>query len=111
MSFENRFVSVLLNNFEACGLFGAAIIIEGKVQAFTIAERLNSNTAVQHVEKANTQYKGIYQAINNLFCKNRLNEYTFINREQDDGNPGLRKAKLSYYPDHMVEKYNIEFAI
>lgn len=108
MSMENKFVYKLLDNFELCNLFGAALIIDGKVQAFTIAEGLNVDTAVIHVEKANTEYRGIYQAINNMFCKEGLGNFKYVNREQDVGDLGLRKAKLSYHPVKMIEKYNIE---
>ncbi|OGS36502.1 MAG: hypothetical protein A2293_00565 [Elusimicrobia bacterium RIFOXYB2_FULL_49_7] len=109
LSYETNFVYKLLNNFGTCELFGAALLIDGKVQAFTIAEHLNHETAALHVEKANTEYRGIYQAINNLFCLYGLKDYVFVNREQDVGDAGLRKAKLSYHPHHLVEKYNIEY--
>ncbi len=110
MSMENRLVYELLNNFEILGLFGGALFVDGKIQAFTVAEKLNPNTAAVHIEKANTEYKGIYQAINNIFCKKELDKFIFLNREQDVGNLGLRKAKLSYYPYELIEKYNIELA-
>ena len=108
ISLESRFVYKLLNEFERLGLFGAAIIINDRVEAFTVAEKLNKDTAAIHIEKANTEFRGIYQAINNLFCREFLKEYTFVNREQDDGKPGLKKAKLSYYPVKFIEKSIIE---
>lgn len=108
MSLENRMIFELLHNFEKFGLFGGAILIKGKVEAFTVGERLNKTTAVVHIEKANTDFRGIYQAVNNFFCEKELNGYEFVNREQDLGNPGLRKAKLSYHPFRMLQKFNIE---
>ena len=56
------------------------------------------------VEKADWSYRGIYQTINRLFCEKFLNGYKWINRQQDTGDLGLRKAKLSYHPHHLIEK-------
>jgi hypothetical protein len=75
------------------------------MQAITIGERLNDSTAVVHFEKAMPGYDGLYQLINQWFCRYGLTEFEFVNREQDLGIPGLRKAKESYHPHHMVEKY------
>ena len=105
---EDRMVLALLNNFSRLQLFGGAILIDGKVQAFTLLEELNKTTALAHVEKANTEYKGIYQAINQFTAEKLLSKYEFVNREQDVGEPGLRKAKLSYNPTGFAEKYFIE---
>lgn len=110
MSMEKRFVYKLLNNFGMLNLFGAALLIDGNVEAFTIAEGLTPQTAILHIEKANTGFRGIYQAINNMFARRGLAKFEFVNREQDVGSPGLRKAKLSYHPHHFVEKYNIELS-
>jgi hypothetical protein len=60
---------------------------------------------VIHFEKANPEVRGLYQVINQWFCKNGLREYVFVNREQDLGREGLRRAKEEYYPHHMVEKH------
>jgi len=82
--------------------------VDGRLQAFTIGERLNKDTAVVHFEKANPKIKGLYQLVNNWFCKNALADYTYVNREQDLGEAGLRRAKEGYHPHHMVEKYIAE---
>jgi len=105
---ENNCIKELLSNFALLGLFGAVILVDNKIQAFTVAETLNKNMAVIHTEKANTDYRGIYQTINNLFCQDELKNFTFVNREQDIGDPGLRKAKLSYRPFRLIEKHNLE---
>lgn len=99
-----------LENFDALKLKGGLLIIDGKIEAFTVAEMLNAHTMVIHMEKANKIFDGIYVAINNLFCKYNLKPNMFVNREQDLGDEGLRKAKLSYFPDHMVEKFSISMA-
>jgi hypothetical protein len=86
---------------------GGAVVIGSKVEAFSIGEPLNNETAVIHFEKANPDIPGLYAAINNLFCRHAWSEMEYINREQDLGIPGLRKAKRSYNPHHMSHKYII----
>jgi hypothetical protein len=87
------------------GYRGGAIVIDSRVEAFSLGEPLNQDTAVIHIEKANPDIPGLYAAINQLFCANAWADWTYINREQDMGVKGLRKAKESYYPHHMVAKY------
>lgn len=99
-----------LADYEALGIQGAAILIDGKVEAFTFGELLNSGTAVVHIEKANPEIPGLYAVINRLFCEKYWSGIPFINREQDLGEEGLRKAKLSYHPHRLVEKYRVEWA-
>jgi len=105
---EDQAIKETFLHFEKLDVFGGAVTVDGRMQAFTVAERLNNDTAVIHFEKANPKVKGLYQLVNNWFCKNALNEYTYVNREQDLGEPGLRRAKESYHPHHMVEKYVVE---
>lgn len=102
---ENEAIKEAILRSKDLGLIGGAILIQGKVEAFTLAERLNNNTAVVHFEKANPKYSGLYQLINNWFCRNALSSFEYVNREQDMGEEGLRAAKQSYHPHHMVEKY------
>lgn len=96
-----------LENFDTLRLKGGVLLINGQIEAFTVAEMLNERTMVIHMEKANKAFDGIYTAINNLFCKSTLKPDIFVNREQDLGDEGLRKAKLSYFPDHMIEKFSV----
>lgn len=104
---ENEAVLEALDHYEILGLVGGAILIDGKVEAFTIGGRLNEDTLVIHFEKGNPAILGIYQTINHAFCADAGDDYTYVNREQDLGDPGLRQAKRSYYPYFMVEKYTI----
>ncbi|NLX70809.1 MAG: DUF2156 domain-containing protein [Clostridiales bacterium] len=94
-----------LNNFHKLGLKGGALRIDGKIQAFSIGDLLNPEMALIHFEKANTDYHGSYAMINQQFAKNCWEHIPYINREEDMGIPGLRKAKMSYYPVKMIEKY------
>ena len=96
-----------LENLERLSVTGGVILINGKIEAFTIGELLNRETVVVHIEKANMDIRGLYAMINQQFCQNAWKEIPWVNREQDLGEPGLREAKLSYNPDHFVEKFRI----
>ena len=91
-------------DFERLKLEGCAIIIDGKLEAYAFGGPLGSDTIVEHVEKGNIDFPGIYQKINQAFCSMMKGKYTWINREEDMGLPGLRKAKLSLKPVRMTEK-------
>jgi hypothetical protein len=108
---ENRAVLELLEHFGQLDVRGATLRVEGAIQAFSVASPLNRDTALVVVEKANPELRGIYQAFNQMFCEKMLARYTWVNREQDAGDPGLRRAKLSYGPDHMVAKYRILLSV
>ena len=95
-----------LTHFEALELKGGMILVDGKVVAFSIGEQLNEDTALIHFEKADTDYQGGYPMINQQFVQHEWSHLTYINREDDMGIEGLRKAKLSYQPDMMVEMYS-----
>ncbi|MDD5603353.1 MAG: phosphatidylglycerol lysyltransferase domain-containing protein [Eubacteriales bacterium] len=97
----------LLDNYEALGVSGAVIKVGGRPQAFTVGEMLNDETAVIHIEKANTDIHGLYTIINKEFCIRSWSDTRYINREQDLGIEGIRKAKLSYHPHRMVDKYSL----
>ena len=94
-----------LEHFEELNFKGAVLKVAGKIQALTYGEQLNSDTAIIHVEKANGELKGIYAAINQEFLTYAWPDMTYVNREEDMGEPGLRKAKESYKPFKMIEKY------
>jgi len=100
-------VKEILSSYESLDVQGGVVTIENKVMAFTIGQMLNDDTAVVHIEKADPEIPGLYPVINQQFCENNWQDVRFINREQDLGMPGLREAKLSYYPDHMVKKFRI----
>ncbi len=105
---EREAMEEMLRNFKALGIAGGMIEIGGKVEAVTLGEALNPETFVVHVEKANGRYVGIYQTVNQLFCADKAAPCSFVNREQDLGVEGLRKAKESYHPCEMVMKYTVE---
>ncbi|OGP89776.1 MAG: hypothetical protein A2157_19470 [Deltaproteobacteria bacterium RBG_16_47_11] len=104
---ESLAIKEAFTHFEELGLKGGAILINGKVEAFTLGDPLNPETIVIHIEKANPAYEGLYPMINQAFLEHQGSGYTYVNREQDLGEEGLRKAKESYFPHHMVNKYTI----
>lgn len=77
---------------------------EGRIVAFTIGEPLNPDTFVVHIEKAFADVQGAYPMINQQFVAHEAQDYLYVNREEDTGAEGLRKAKLSYRPAFLVEK-------
>lgn len=102
---EQYAINTYFSYFGEMGLAGGMIRIDGKVAAVTIGERLNSDTFCVHIEKADRNFDGIYTAVNNLFAKSAAADYKYINREEDLGIDGLRKAKLSYHPAFLLDKY------
>lgn len=93
-----------LCEFERLGFTGGVLYQFDQVVAFTIGEPLNQDTYVVHVEKAFSEVTGAYPMINREYVKHMMQQYTYVNREEDDGLEGLRKAKSSYYPI-MLEKF------
>lgn len=107
---EQYAINTYFNYFHELGLKGGIIKINDKIAAMTIGEKLNSNTFCVHIEKADTRYQGIYVGINNSFAKSAASDCKFINREEDLGIEGLRRSKLSYHPEFILEKYEIIFS-
>lgn len=95
---------IMLENFEYLQLKGGAVRINGKIVAFTIGEPLTEDTFVIHVEKAFGDINGAYTIINQQFIEHEASEFMYINREEDMGLDNLRKAKMSYYPDILLEE-------
>jgi len=103
---ENQVVVRVLGAWEQLmNLFGAGLMVEGEMAAFTVAEALPDNSLLIHFEKGCPKYKGVYQAMNRLFLKYSAQNFQIVNREQDMGDPGLKKAKESYHPVGFLKKY------
>jgi len=97
----------LLKNFRVLGCKGALIKTDGRFEAFTVGEMLTGDTAVIHIEKANSSIDGLYTLINQQFAMREWSGTKYINREQDLGKEGMRKAKLSYHPVGLIDKYTV----
>lgn len=102
---EQKAIREALDHFEVLDYKGAVIRLNGKIAAFTLGEKLNDNTVIIHVEKADGSITGLYSAINQEFLLHEWPEVEYVNREEDTGAEGLRKAKLSYHPIELVKKY------
>ena len=103
---ENVAITRVLHNIDRIPtLMGGTIRVESKVVAYTVAEPIGRDMLVIHFEKGDTRFKGIYQAINQMFLEQSARQYKLVNREQDLGEPGLRKAKESYNPVEFLKKY------
>lgn len=94
-------------NFEALGLRGGAIRIGGRIQAFGFGKAINDVICDENVEKANPEIRGLYTAIQKECAEKVWPDMTYINREEDMGSEGLRKAKEAMHPVFMVKKYNL----
>ena len=84
---------------------GGVIMVDGKPEAFTMGERLTENMAVIHIEKANPRIPELFSIVNRDFVSHEFSDLAWINREEDMGNEGLQRAKQSYHPARMIEKY------
>jgi len=106
---ENQAVNNVLSGWESLdGITGGCIVVDGAIAAYTIGELILPDILVIHFEKGNTDFKGIYQAINQLFLLNQSSKVKWVNREQDLGDEGLQKAKLSYHPAKFLKKYRVK---
>lgn len=102
---ELEAVHELINNWEKLDIVGGCIRVGGEMVAFSFGEPLCKDMAVIHLEHANTDYQGSFAIMNQQFLEHEWSEYRYVNREEDMGIEGLRKAKQSYRPVMMVKKY------
>jgi hypothetical protein len=98
----------MLSEMEWLALSGGVITDGDEIIGYALGEPLNEDTFVVRVEKADTGIQGSYQILNQQFAIHAGPGYRWINREQDLGIPGLRRAKQSYHPHHMVRKFVVE---
>lgn len=101
---EQCAVGQALRHFDGLGFTGGLLRLENRVVAFAIGEPLGKDTFVVHIEKAFGDVEGAYAAINNEFAARNCASFLYVNREDDTGDEGLRKAKLSYQPVILLEK-------
>jgi len=105
---EEKCAVTMLENFDAMGLCGGIMRVDGKVCGYTLAEETcpGSDTVVVHIEKALYDIEGVYPAMFSMFLASFGGKYKYVNREDDVNDDGLRKSKLSYNPVQFVEKYD-----
>lgn len=102
---ENQSIEIALNHYEALGLEGLVLRIDGKVYGYVYGCRLSGNCLDMAVEKADRNLLGIYSFLNQEFAIKCGEGCIYLNWEEDVGVPGLRQAKLSYKPDILLKKY------
>ncbi len=107
---EQFAIHTYFSHFHELGLKGGVLRVNGRLAGFSIGERLCCNTFVTHIEKADISYKGAYTALTYEFTRHFAGGYEYINREEDLGIPGLRKAKESWYPVFLLKKYRCTFS-
>ena len=100
-------VCLLLENHDWLGLKGGAMVLEGQVVAFSVGEAINDRMLAVRAEKADASFRGAYQVINQEFARHAGAGFELINRESDMGIAGLRRAKQSYHPHHLLEKWRV----
>ena len=102
---ELKIIKRVFDNYDKLDYVGGLIRVDGRVVAYTMGEPASKEVFSVHIEKAFSDIRGAYPMINQQFVKNELSSFKYINREDDTGAENLRKAKLSYYPVYLAEKY------
>lgn len=102
---EQRAMQRGFEHFGQLGMIGGCIYADDRLVAFTYGSAVNDHTFDTHVEKADTEYDGAFTIINKLFAQHLPDRFTLINREEDLGLEGLRRAKLSYHPAFLQHKF------
>ncbi|MDD5438685.1 MAG: phosphatidylglycerol lysyltransferase domain-containing protein [Candidatus Omnitrophica bacterium] len=104
---ERRALAAMVGDFQWLGLHAGAIKIKGKICGMGIGERLNNDTFVVHILKADPTIPGLYQTMMNEFLSHEAGDFRYVNLEQDLGIPALRQAKESYHPVRKIAKYTL----
>lgn len=105
---ELKGIKKVINHIDLLDVKMGGIFIDGDLKGFTIASFANEGEmGIIHVEKADASIRGLYPMLNQQFLQETLTEVKVVNREDDVGDPGLRKSKLSYYPMGFAKKYTI----
>lgn len=102
---ERTAIEQMFRHWDKLDLYGAAILLDDRVEAFAIGEILSDDTVAILIEKANSNVKGLYSAINQMFLAEYWQDFQFVNRAEDLGLANLRRTKLGYLPHHLEMKY------
>ncbi len=105
MLMEIDAIKDLFRELHLFDLKSIAIYVNGELAGFSVGEKVNDRMSVIHVERGEIAFKGIYAFLNRKFLMESFSDTEFVNRQEDTGNEGLRKAKESYHPVKMVKKY------
>jgi len=110
MLMEIGAIKDLFSELHFFDLKSIAIYVDDELVGFAVGERVNEKMAVIHVERGEIAYKGVYAFLNKKFLTESFSDTEFINRQEDTGNEGLRKAKQTYHPVKMVKKYLVKIS-
>ena len=99
---ELRVMETIFSNWDALGIIGGSIFVDGRMVAFTYGSAVTTDTFDICVEKADRHVEGAFAIINQQFAEHLPEQYIYLNREEDMGIPGLRQAKLSYHPEILL---------
>ena len=103
---EKQVMETIFSNWDALGMTGGSIFVDGRMVAFTYGSAVTTDTFDVCVEKADRHVEGAFAIINQQFAEHLPEQYIYLNREEDMGIPGLRQAKLSYHPEILLT-YNV----
>ena len=103
---EKKVMETIFSNWDALGMIGGSIFVDGRMVAFTYGSAVTTDTFDVCVEKADRHVEGAFAIINQQFAEHLPEQYIYLNREEDMGIPGLRQAKLSYHPEILLT-YNV----
>ena len=103
---EKQVMETIFSNWDALGMIGGSIFVDGRMVAFTYGSAVTTDTFDVCVEKADRHVEGAFTIINQQLAEHLPEQYIYLNREEDMGIPGLRKAKLSYHPEILLT-YNV----
>ena len=107
---EHRVMENVFENWDALGMLGGSIWLDGRLVAFTYGAPVTDDIIDVCVEKADRSVDGLFSIINQQFCAHLPEQYIYVNREEDMGLEGLRKAKLSYHPEILLTYNAVYFA-
>ncbi|HHW49771.1 MAG TPA: DUF2156 domain-containing protein [Clostridiaceae bacterium] len=111
LGFELESIKDILANREILNIKGIAVYVDGRIAGFSIGEKANSKMAIVHIEKGNLEYTGIYSFLNKTLVEKYFKDVNFINRQEDLGIAGLRKAKMSYNPVRLEKKFIVDLSL
>ena len=106
ISAEKQVMETIFSNWDALGMIGGSILVDGRMVAFAYGAAVTTDTFDVCVEKADRHVEGAFAIINQQFAEHLPEQYIYLNREEDMGIPGLRQAKLSYHPEILLT-YNV----
>lgn len=106
IAIERQVMENILSNWDTLGMTGGSIFIDNHMVAFTYGAAVTTDTLDVCAEKADRHIEGTFAIINQQFAQHLPEQYTYLNREEDMGIPGLRQAKLSYHPETLLT-YNV----